>query len=162
MVTRKIVEDFLVQNGLIYKYVIVIQLNVQHPRIKSKTLTRWRDNYFAIAIVRSICSKSIETFCNEWSRNFTESWSRFVHRAKNLTSRTRPRNPDVSSHTTDNGTLLGQSRLYVLIISMSWLVYSFVRSLLRIATKIVGGVGSDRSTVIHLVDEKTWFSTFDR
>lgn len=47
---------------------------------------------FARALSRR-CGRysTIGAFCNEWSPDFTESWSRSVHQPKNLTSRTRLR-----------------------------------------------------------------------
>lgn len=49
-------------------------------RMFARALSRRRGRY-----------STIGTFCNEWSPDFTESWSRSVHRPKNLTSRTRLR-----------------------------------------------------------------------
>jgi len=60
-----------------YFYNIGVRLK---KNLKRMALNRHRGQYLTVG-----------TFCNDWSHNFTESWSRPVHRPKNLTSRTRLR-----------------------------------------------------------------------
>lgn len=71
---------------------------------------------------------TIGTSCNEWSLDFTELWSRSVHRPKNLTSRTRLRTASTRRRTRPIiGSLTDYSASNVLIIH-SHMTYSSVRS----------------------------------
>lgn len=76
----------------------------------------------------------VVSFSNEWSHNFTESWSRPIHRPKDLTSRTRLRTASARRRTRPiMAPLVDCPAFDLLIILTPWPMFSSVR--LRIVTR---------------------------